>query len=83
MNTDAVDTTISVVLVEDDEGLARLTARYLESHGVAVTIAGDGRDGIAKVRGRHSVAPPIYASDGLIDVPAASTREVPARYRAD
>jgi DNA-binding response OmpR family regulator len=48
MNTDAVEA-ISIVLVEDDDRLARLTARYLESHGVAVTIAGDGRDGIAKV----------------------------------
>jgi hypothetical protein len=25
---------ISLVLVEDDERLAKLTARYLESHGV-------------------------------------------------
>ncbi len=40
---------ISVVFVEDDERLARLTARYLESHGVTVTIAGDGSEGIAKV----------------------------------
>ncbi len=46
--TDAVET-INVVLVEDDDRLARLTARYLESHGVVVNIAGDGRDAIAKV----------------------------------
>ena len=46
--TDAVET-IAVVIVEDDDRLARLTARYLESHGVVVNIAGDGRDGIAKV----------------------------------
>jgi DNA-binding response OmpR family regulator len=46
--TDAVET-IAVVLVEDDDRLARLTARYLESHGVVVNIANDGRDGIAKV----------------------------------
>jgi len=38
---------ISVVYVEDDAKLARLTARYLESHGVRVTIAGDGREGMA------------------------------------
>ena len=37
---------ISVVLVEDDDRLARLTARYLESHGVVVTIAADGREAI-------------------------------------
>jgi CheY-like chemotaxis protein len=46
--TDAAET-IAVVLVEDDDRLARLTARYLESHGVVVTIASDGREGIAKV----------------------------------
>ena len=40
---------IAVVYIEDDERLASLTARYLESHGVRVTIAGDARDGMAKV----------------------------------
>lgn len=40
---------ISVVLVEDDDRLAKLTARYLESHGVTVTIVGDGRDAVARV----------------------------------
>ncbi|HEY8078069.1 MAG TPA: response regulator, partial [Labilithrix sp.] len=40
---------ISVVFVEDDERLARLTAKYLQSHGVAVTIAPDGPEGIAQV----------------------------------
>ena len=40
---------IPVVYIEDDERLAGLTARYLESHGVRVTIAGDGCDGVANV----------------------------------
>jgi DNA-binding response OmpR family regulator len=40
---------ISVVYIEDDEKLASLTARYLESHGVRVTLAAEARDGIAKV----------------------------------
>jgi DNA-binding response OmpR family regulator len=44
-----VEDPISVVFVEDDERLARLTAKYLQSHGIEVTIAGDGRDGITKV----------------------------------
>ncbi len=35
----------SIVYVEDDEKLARLTARYLESHGVRVTLAFDAREG--------------------------------------
>ena len=36
---------IKVLLVEDDERLAQLTARYLESHGVLVTIAATGTEG--------------------------------------
>ena len=39
---------ISVVYVEDDERLARLTQRYLESHGVVVTLARDGREGLSQ-----------------------------------
>ncbi len=37
--------TIKVLLVEDDTRLAQLTARYLESHGVLVTVASDGIEG--------------------------------------
>lgn len=40
---------ISVAYIEDDEKLGRLTARYLESHGVRVVLAKDGREGIAAV----------------------------------
>jgi len=39
----------SVVYVEDDQKLARLTAKYLESHGVRVWLAGDAREGMACV----------------------------------
>ena len=39
----------SIVYIEDDEKLARLTARYLESHNVRVTLATEPRDGIASV----------------------------------
>lgn len=42
-------TSASIVYIEDDEKLARLTARYLESHQVRVTIATDPREGIAAV----------------------------------
>ncbi|MEO7328253.1 MAG: response regulator transcription factor [Minicystis sp.] len=38
---------MTVVYIEDDEKLARLTAKYLESHGVHVSIAADGREGVA------------------------------------
>ncbi|XXT74945.1 response regulator transcription factor [Sorangium sp. So ce726] len=39
----------SIVYIEDDEKLARLTARYLESHNVRVTLVTDPREGIASV----------------------------------
>lgn len=57
------DDRISVVFVEDDERLALLTAKYLESHGVVVTIAADGRSGIAAVvRDR----PDVVLLDGML-----------------
>jgi len=40
---------IRIVYIEDDEKLARLTARYLASHDVRVTVATDPREGIAMV----------------------------------
>src|SRR5690348_11321678 len=40
---------IAVVYIEDDDKLARLTAKYLETHRVRVTIAGDAREGVAAV----------------------------------
>lgn len=40
---------IRVVLVEDDERLAKLTARYLESHGIRVMVCGDGREAVTLV----------------------------------
>jgi len=45
--------TIKVLLIEDDERLAQLTSRYLESHGVLVTIAGDGIEGQAEALRRQ------------------------------
>jgi DNA-binding response OmpR family regulator len=39
----------SVVYIEDDQKLARLTAKYLEGHGVRVTLAADAREGLASV----------------------------------
>ncbi|HLL54100.1 MAG TPA: response regulator transcription factor [Myxococcaceae bacterium] len=37
---------ISALLVEDDARLARLTADYLQSHGVTVTVQADGPQGL-------------------------------------
>lgn len=41
---------ITVLLVEDDERLARMTAQYLEGHAVHVTIASDGETGLQLAR---------------------------------
>ena len=40
---------LTVVYIEDDAKLARLTAKYLETHGVRVTVAGTPSDGLAVV----------------------------------
>ncbi|MFO0737969.1 MAG: response regulator transcription factor [Labilithrix sp.] len=45
----ATEEKLTVVLVEDDERLAQLTAKYLESHNVMVTIVNHGRDAVGKV----------------------------------
>jgi DNA-binding response OmpR family regulator len=49
MDSNAPSPALSVVYVEDDERIARLMARYLESHGVSVVLASDGLSGIAEV----------------------------------
>ncbi|WP_224366716.1 response regulator transcription factor [Hyalangium versicolor] len=46
------DEDIQVLLVEDDERLAALTARYLHERGLAVTLAHTGQEGLAQA-GRH------------------------------
>lgn len=51
--TDAPLPTVKVLLVEDDERLAQLTARYLESHGVLVTVAHNGIEGQAEALRRQ------------------------------
>lgn len=45
-----------ILFIEDDERLAALTTRYLESHGHAVTWVSDGERGLAEaLKGRHDV----------------------------
>ena len=39
----------SVIYIEDDVRLGRLTAKYLESHGLTVTVITNPREGIARV----------------------------------
>ncbi|QRN99030.1 response regulator transcription factor [Archangium violaceum] len=45
--------TIQVLLVEDDERLARLTSRYLQEHGILVTVARTGPEGLTEAN-RHT-----------------------------
>ncbi|MDY7229579.1 response regulator transcription factor [Hyalangium rubrum] len=45
--------TVQILLVEDDERLARLTARYLQEHGLVVTVARTGSEGLAEAS-RHA-----------------------------
>jgi DNA-binding response OmpR family regulator len=45
--------TIQVLLVEDDERLARLTSRYLQEHGIVITVARTGPEGLAEAT-RHA-----------------------------
>ena len=45
----ATEEKLTVVLVEDDERLAQLTAKYLETHNVTVAIVNDGRDAVGRV----------------------------------
>lgn len=45
-----------ILFVEDDERLAALTARYLESHGLAVSWVADGQQGLTEaLKGQHDV----------------------------
>ncbi len=45
-----------ILFVEDDERLAALTTRYLESHGHRVTCVSDGRQGLAEgLKGQYDI----------------------------
>ncbi|TSC24053.1 response regulator transcription factor [Corallococcus sp. Z5C101001] len=51
--TTSEEATIQVLLVEDDERLARLTARYLQEHGIIVTVSASGTDALLQTS-RHT-----------------------------
>jgi DNA-binding response OmpR family regulator len=77
MTTTTEEQPISLVLVEDDERLAKLTARYLESHGVVVTIVGDGREAVGRILETH---PDVVLLDLML--PGKSGLEVCRELRA-
>ena len=56
---------VSVLIVEDEKNIAELLQMYLEKEGYAVTIAGDGGQGLAKFRAIH---PDIVLLDVMMPV---------------
>ena len=56
---------ISVLIVEDDHNIAELLQMYLEKEGYAVTLAGDGGQGLAKFR---AVQPDLVLLDVMMPV---------------
>ncbi len=55
----------TVLIVEDDRNIAELLQMYLEKEGYAVTIAGDGGQGLAKFR---SIKPDLILLDVMMPV---------------
>jgi len=73
----AAEGVISVLLVEDDQRLAELTALYLRKRGLVVTLAADGTSGLAEaIRQRYDVV--------LLDLllPGKSGHEICREIRA-
>ena len=56
---------ISVLIVEDDKNIAELLQMYLEKEGYAVTLAGDGGEGLSKFR---STQPDLVLLDVMMPV---------------
>jgi two-component system OmpR family response regulator len=77
MDSELPSTALSVVYIEDDDRIARLMARYLESHGVTVALAADGVSGIAAVTREH---PDVILLDVML--PGIDGLEVCRRLRA-
>ena len=56
---------ISVLIVEDDKNIQELLQMYLEKEGYAVTVAGDGGQGLAKFR---AIKPDLVLLDVMMPV---------------
>ena len=76
MSSDVDASPLSVVYVEDDERLARLTAQYLRMHGVDVTVVARGDQAVAEVL---RVRPDVVLLDLML--PGISGLEVCRRLR--
>ncbi len=73
----AAEPGILVLYVEDDERLAQLTARYLESHGVKVAVVENGLDAVSEAL---RLRPDVILLD--IMLPGIDGLEVCRRLRA-
>lgn len=73
----SVPSSFSVVFIEDDERLARLTKAYLQSHGLLVLHAADGNEGLQAIRTRR---PDVVLLDLML--PGLDGLEVCRRIRA-
>jgi DNA-binding response OmpR family regulator len=73
----AAEPGILVLYVEDDERLAQLTARYLESHGVKVTVVANGLEAVSEAL---RLRPDVILLD--IMLPGIDGLEVCRRLRA-
>jgi two-component system, OmpR family, response regulator len=73
----AAEPGILVLYVEDDERLAQLTARYLESHGLKVSVVGNGLDAVPEALRQR---PDVILLD--IMLPGIDGLEVCRRLRA-
>lgn len=56
---------VSILVVEDDRNIAELLQMYLEKEGYAVTVAGDGGQGLAKFR---AIKPDLVLLDVMMPV---------------
>ena len=56
---------VSVLIVEDDKNIQELLQLYLEKEGYAVTVAGDGGQGLAKFR---AIKPDLVLLDVMMPV---------------
>jgi len=56
---------VSVLVIEDDKNIRELLQLYLEKEGYAVTVAGDGEQGLSKYR---SIKPDLVLLDVMMPV---------------
>ncbi len=56
---------ITVLIVEDDVNIAQLLQMYLEKEGYAVTVAGDGEQGLSKFR---AIKPDLVLLDVMMPI---------------